>query len=449
MIPQHSGAFYRKQRFVELYNVGTSTIPAYGACEIVGSSRPEKVGGITPDGGATILHVRLSETDNPCNHVINGHCPIPAGQRGKPGTKDSPMLALVYAEYPSGTGIGIKTGSYFLEEGYCGYVVDGDYDVSSGTQRVTRYDNCPNEMIVRAIECVMIGDSHEAQPQKWDDDSEAYVDDVSRGTVTVIDPLCWRIAMPGDKYKVHRENCSSNKWRPIMPFGLTRRVLIENEIDCNETGLVRVLSNQGEYSGYGESCEWTDSEYDECELLVCNTSNRPLACDAVEYGTVHFAPGECIGWIVPDPRAMEAIAELVNGAPGTSPAIGMCNSSSLPNIEINNLNVTDVCEWPFRTTPDRVKNPLGLLACVGDDKLILGWDASDCEWYVKQVEVHVDTFITDLSCSGCGMLADTMEIGFQSCCPTSEDPEFGRKHLEGLIFDGPASLKLSISRDAC
>ena len=130
---------YLRQRWVELYNAGSAPIPAFGVVEVVDSARPDSGGAVTPDGGRTVLHVRLAETDNPKITIVNGPCEIPSEGYGNPGTMDSPMLALVErSDYTNGLDVGVKEGSFCLQSGYTGYRIIGDYDDCSGTMRVVK-----------------------------------------------------------------------------------------------------------------------------------------------------------------------------------------------------------------------------------------------------------------------------------------------------------------------
>jgi hypothetical protein len=138
-IPQDPRAPHERQRFIELKNVGSDEIPAHAVVEVVDSSRPEQATPETYDGGRTVLHVQKpSGGVCACNLAINGPCAIPAGASGYPGTKDSPMIALVGEAVVSGDMVGAVAGSYYLWKGAIGFQVDGDYDAYYKTARVTR-----------------------------------------------------------------------------------------------------------------------------------------------------------------------------------------------------------------------------------------------------------------------------------------------------------------------
>jgi len=136
VIPQHQGAPYRKQRFVELENVAGEEIPAFAAVEITDSYRPEKTGGITPSGGRTVLKVTKPTEDGAKACIINGPRAIPTGGKGYPGTMHDPMYAKVDTEYSAGDEIGLTEDSYELTDAAAGFIALGDYE--DGVMRVMR-----------------------------------------------------------------------------------------------------------------------------------------------------------------------------------------------------------------------------------------------------------------------------------------------------------------------
>ena len=139
MIPQHSGAPFRQQRFIEIENTGLVTVPAHGVVEITDSYRPEKTGGKTPNGGRTVLKVERATADSPKASIVNGPCDIAAAGKGRVGTMDSPMIALVDSDYDVGTEIGVAKDTFVLTDGQTGYIMLGDYDAVAGTARVARH----------------------------------------------------------------------------------------------------------------------------------------------------------------------------------------------------------------------------------------------------------------------------------------------------------------------
>ena len=141
MIPQHSAAPFRQQRWIELENIESLlTIPSFACVQIFDSYRPERTGGLTPSGGRTVLKVGLVARDNAPNVIINGPLAIPPLGKGYPGTMHDPMFSRVEAEYACGTTCGPITGEWFLKDGQKGYVALGDFITASptGIQRVMR-----------------------------------------------------------------------------------------------------------------------------------------------------------------------------------------------------------------------------------------------------------------------------------------------------------------------
>jgi hypothetical protein len=380
-LSDHRSAHIR-QRWVELENVGSVEIPAFGVCEITGSYRPDTGGLVTPGGGRTVMRVRRPETDDPCAVIVNGPCPIPVGENGRPGTKDDPLLALVDSNYDAGTALGVEKESFVLTERTCArYVVDGDYDAGTSTQRVDRYDDCPNEIMVRNLTvCAKPGTGSTGQPQKWDDDAEDYVDDLNRDPVHIIDPLCWRMAMYDDKYKVEREHCtgkSSGYYRPSMPYGLIRMVKITEQIPCNGSGTGKVLVNKSAELGGTPDCGWDELD-DECEITVCNTTNRTIACDTKEeIATAVFMPGECIAFLIANHRPLLAATTL---------SASMCGTS----VEVNEPQWLDACEWENKTAgPRMAENQAGIYGCEGDNVIVFYYEENGvCKLGVLQAQEH-------------------------------------------------------------
>ncbi len=391
-LPQDTRAPHRQQRWIELQNFGSTPIPPFGALEIVQSTRPE-IGGYTPLDGRTVLQVRRSLKDNPCGTVINGPCEILPGLAGRVGTMDDPMLALVYEEYDPGTVVGVKTGSFLLEKGYCGYLILGDYDSATGTMRVKRWEDCPNELMVRAVECIKPGEFDKAaQPQKWNAVTRCWVDDPNAHQVYICDCNKWLLALPNECFKVERiDTCNSDTgtcYRPSFPYGLTRRVRIENPIYPGQCGDATILKSAS------ASCS-PDTTI--CQIRVCNSTKRKIACDTTEDATLHINPGECggdppecYGWLVPDPRANLAVAKAAGE---------VCGGAA----SITGWEARDVCVWDVDPKPTSALNPAGLYACIGDD-LILSWDDCNCAWMIIQVKPHViQPVLQNVFCDGCGL----------------------------------------------
>ena len=407
MLPANQSSPHLRSRFIELYNAGDVTIPGFAALQVIQSERPEKSGTVTPDGGRTVLRVLLATTDEPCLSIINGPCEIPPGKYGRPGTMDSPMLALVETEYVPNTDVGIQAGSFKLTEGICGWRVVGDYDAGTGTQRVIKTDDCQaGPMVVRATECILPGEGGTVQPQQWNSITECY-EDTSGPTIEVVDPMGWLLAVPDDCFKVERQHrCgtpSGGVYTPSFPFGMTQLVRIETQIDCGECGEVAIVRKSE--SGSGVEVGLCNTEATECTFQACNMSFRPLACDGPEYAIAHIIPGECclptlgsgedrcIAYLIPYPRPMFAKGTLTAKMCGGAP-------------ELRDAGPLDVCTaWEGQEITS-ASNPLGLHACANTDVLLL-WCTNcgselqnQCSWMVIAVEdVELPDYILDLRCA--------------------------------------------------
>lgn len=407
MLIGNQSSLHLRSRFIELYNAGDVTIPGFAALQVIQSERPEKSGTVTPDGGRTVLRVLLATTDEPCLSIINGPCEIPPGKYGRPGTMDSPMLALVETEYVPNTDVGIQAGSFKLTEGICGYRIIGDYNAGTGTQRVIKTDDCQaGPMVVRATECILPGEGGTVQPQQWNSITECY-EDTSGPAIEVVDPMGWLLAVPDDCFKVERQHrCgtpSGGVYTPSFPFGMTQLVRIETQIDCGECGEVAIVRKSE--SGSGVEVGLCNTEATECTFQACNMSFRPLACDGPEYAIAHIIPGECclptlgsgedrcIAYLIPYPRPMFAKGTLTSKMCGGAP-------------ELRDAGPLDVCDAWEGQEITAASNPLGLHACVNTDVLMLwctncggGELQNQCSWMVIAVEdVELPDYILDLRC---------------------------------------------------
>lgn len=120
-LPQDHRSPDRQQRWIELKNVGASTIPAFGVVEVDDASRD--------DMGRTVLHVKRPTAASLVNVVVNGHQEIPVDGEGRVGTNDFPAYALYTGGTPSpGASYGTAVDSYLLESGATGFIICGDSD---------------------------------------------------------------------------------------------------------------------------------------------------------------------------------------------------------------------------------------------------------------------------------------------------------------------------------
>lgn len=253
---------------------------------------------------------------------------------------------------------------------------------------------------VRAEECSAIGESGSAQPMKWETDQ--FIEDESQSTITVADPLCQRIAITGEVYKVQLAD-DGETWIPAEIFGLERKVLVEEEIACGEIGTAKLkynLPSPGETTN--TSCEWTETS---CSVQVCNSMNRKVGCDADEVVTAIWHEGECVGSLVYAPRAMRALATLQSPTCGGDEA------------EITGIVFTDVCTWEPRILPTDALNPLKLWGLAGK-YVRLEWSDIDCMWAIVNIEPQqMNTYLTEARVYGCELQTRTrsLQIAVQLC----------------------------------
>lgn len=417
MVPQDSyDSPHRRQRWVEAENVGSVTIPGYAVVEVVDSYRPEAGGVVTPNGGRTVLKVRLATTDDPCTTVVIGPCEIPVGESGRVSTIDDPMLALVAADYPNATDVGVEAGSFLLTAGHCGYrIYGGDYDATTQTQRVIRTEHCQDDsMMVRATECILPGVGGTVQPQQWNSTTECW-EDSGAATVEVIDPMGWLLAVPGDCFKVDRQNrCGTtgrSDFMPSFPFGMTQLVRVLTQINCGDCGEVTIYRKTAGGSGAG----FCGAEATECTFQACNMSYRPISCDAQEFAIAHIIPGQCcldsgsgsgslpgdcIAFLMPYPRPMFAKGNLT---------ADMCEGGA----SLTGSTILDACELSDFEPPTAAGNTLQLHACRDSTVFALwtvttdGSGGQSCGWEVIQVEdVQLPDWMLNIRCpddESCGL----------------------------------------------
>jgi hypothetical protein len=240
-------------------------------------------------------------------------------------------------------------------------------------------------LMVKALECIKPGDVDKSvQPMMWDQSSKCWVVDPDRDPVYISDCRRWLLAIPDECFEVKMTACCDDYscYQPTMPYGLTRRVKITEEIGCGSCGEVLIMKGT-------DGCMTSESE---CTISACNTSNRKLGCDADEYATLHCPPGECgtsascYGFLVANARALRAFA-LAQGA--------LCGGTEA---SVGGFTPLDVCDWTTRTPVTIVGNPGALHACA-DARLELGWNDSDCKWEITGVpDVELPKYIKDARC---------------------------------------------------
>lgn len=124
MNPQDPRSPSQQQRALEIMNIGTHTIPAHGACEVMGTTRV--------DSDRMMLLVRRPTKDSAPTIIFNGMLPVTAGRIGY-ATNDHPAFAMGYV--PVGESCGSTKDSFSLATGKIGFTSLG-IDPVSGLTRV-------------------------------------------------------------------------------------------------------------------------------------------------------------------------------------------------------------------------------------------------------------------------------------------------------------------------
>lgn len=123
MLSGDSRAPARIARWVEIYNSGSTEIPAFGAVEIMGEEEPESGSELTPSAGRTVLQVRRPTCDSVKKVIFNGQTPLGVSKYGW-GTMDMPAWALCETT-ANGKKVGTEKDSYELKEEKSGFIVLG------------------------------------------------------------------------------------------------------------------------------------------------------------------------------------------------------------------------------------------------------------------------------------------------------------------------------------
>jgi hypothetical protein len=224
---------------------------------------------------------------------------------------------------------------------------------------------------------------------------------LENGAVVTIDNSdCLVMALPGDTFPVVYGGCApSCTWRPAGQFGTTRWVRVWNTmansvsdtselcpgaLGCCEARDAYVLEDATDAeesgaeasSGGGPGC--CTKRETECQITVCNTTNRKIAPDCFyEDLLATLIPGKTCLWYLHDARR----AQRLQGTLITK----MCGNDE--EIKVVNVWIQDVCDWEPPTEPLVVSNPYLLLGCESD-LVELTWNERGCVWDVTQVSHH-------------------------------------------------------------
>lgn len=231
MIPQDARSPHQQQRWIEIYNAGSSDIPPFGVVEIVESTRPED-GGITGEG-PTVVSVRRPTIDSLPHFIINGPMTVPVGERGRVATNDYPCLAMYdTGETPvSGQEWGTVIDSYALGRGRQGVVIMGD--AAYGVVRVMR-----SERLLRVTpvsDALMPGDTATCTVLRWN--GSAWV--ATSTVIPVADPMYRTCALPGEEFWCE---AYGESFQTVSEFGLRRRAIALENIANNTVGDITLSS---------------------------------------------------------------------------------------------------------------------------------------------------------------------------------------------------------------
>jgi hypothetical protein len=136
----------------------------------------------------------------------------------------------------------------------------------------------------------------------------------------------------------------------------------------------------------------------ECEITVCNTTNRKIACDAkCEDVLATLIPSKrCIWYIHDRQRPLRARAKLTAKLCGNGGDPDAVNAQ----IDPDTIEYLDVCTWEVseQDKPTTAGNPYNLYACV-NTWVELAWNEARCGWDVVQVEdVQMPDWMLDVRC---------------------------------------------------
>lgn len=129
---------FRQQRWIECLNYETSRLDPYSVVEISEATRPESGTDETPQGGRTVLTVKIATADSKPNTAVLGPLAVTESGYGI-CTMDFPAYVKVQAGTPAnGETWGVKSGETGIRKDYQNFLILGDYDATLGIVRVMR-----------------------------------------------------------------------------------------------------------------------------------------------------------------------------------------------------------------------------------------------------------------------------------------------------------------------
>lgn len=267
---------FLSQRQIELKNVDSIEIPAFAVVEVTGIELPEGALYHTPSAGRLIFKVRRATVDEPCAVVVNGPCPIPAGEDGKPGTYDFPTYALfddsTGTGSSSGTGIvptvgeewGVKAGSFALNAERSGFIIYGQID---GVKAQVVREVKDELLYVQPKTCWKPGTQVTAVVQEWTGGGWS----ATSREVTVSDLDCKVLVLTTEYVWVRASRCGETGsiiHVPVGEYGTTRIFHLTSPLGPQSSAAAYVSSTPN------GSCEPTD---DSCQVNVCNFTCKTLS----------------------------------------------------------------------------------------------------------------------------------------------------------------------------
>lgn len=252
------------------------------------------------------------------------------------------------------------------------------------------FPETPVSVMLRALECIKPGETTKTAKVQRQSTSGYEDDPTYEETVTVDNTDCLVFALPGELFRARMDPCCKPKWIPDGPYGLTRRVRIDDCIDSGASGTATVL--QSTCGGSGGGCAGEDAD---CSTITaCNTSGRPIAPCGPEEAVAQLTPGapadgkDCCWYLQAGPYPTRAKATL-----GSK----LCPTDSSASVSGATFPTYCGADWP---KPTQAKNPYGLAGCAGAAcELAPKFEGCTCEWDIVQVKPVVKEVMHDLRVS--------------------------------------------------
>lgn len=304
--------------------------------------------------------------------------------------------------------------------------------VPAGTKGVARFypDACRYELV--SIEICQENDRYWIEATSCIQPGESGTGDLYRrgaggalelvcSGVTVDNRECMIFALPGELFPVEAADCdNSGGWHPSSQFGLTRPVRIFGSGDgvpCSKSTNATALKSIVSTSGSEEVCGFEETD---CEITVCNTTKRIVACWVDEDHMATLDPSTCLWYLHPGERPQVATGKLGKK---------LCYGE--PVAEVEEAIVPGWCDWNEDANLF-AQNDLKLQGCEGDKVILVpyfGEEGEDCtttRWQVVNVEEHEYEIPQDIrfteTCdlesgepTGCALQKKPLKISIHTC----------------------------------